>query len=181
VTRHDPQSELAHYIARLNRAWHLIPEVRQGIAERIADAATPTPGQGSGSGISRPTEAAARRIEGLQDADRAILAALRSLGKAIDHLDLECRRGLGTHRADTSQEPRCPVMELHVSNEQAGPRGTVMVRCGALSEAKLDERGVAVGWDADGYCARHRAEAKAQLADADAALAMRLRRKLRSA
>lgn len=159
--RNDVQSEIAHHIARLNRAWKMVPEVRASIAERIEDAATPSPGAGTGSGTSRPTEAAALRVEGLQQADRAILSAVRGIGKAIDHLELECRRGLGTHQTDTSQEPRCPVMVLHTDPGTAGPRGTVMVRCNKLTASKLDERGLAVGWDEDGYCLEHRAETDA--------------------
>lgn len=155
---HDVQTEIAHLIARLNQAWKVVPEVRRSIAERIEDAATPSPGNGTGSGISRPTEAAAQRIAGLQDTDRAIRDAVRSVGKAIDHLEHESRRGLGTHRVDTSNEPRCPKMVLHVSNEQAGPRGTVLVACGRLTASKIDEKGIPIGWDPDGYCVEHRAQ-----------------------
>lgn len=160
MTRNDPQTELAHHIARLNRAWHIVPDIRHNLHDRIEDACQPGTG-GTGSGLNRPTEAAAARIEGLQTQDRAILQAIRSIGRAIDHLELECARSLGTNRTDTSNEPRCPRMTLRVDNDTAGPRGTVMVRCGQLTAAKSDQHGNPIGWDPDGYCAQHRAEADA--------------------
>lgn len=39
--RNDPQTILAHHIARLNKAWKVVPDVRNDIAERIEDASLP--------------------------------------------------------------------------------------------------------------------------------------------
>lgn len=156
VSRHQPtRDDIDHEIRRLFKARTVVPEVRQDIADRIADAATPGQGQGGGSGISDPTGAALKRITGLQDKDRAILRAIGGLRKAIDHLELECARGLGKHETDTSSEPRCPVMVL--STTEAA--GEVLAKCGELTASKVDERGLPIGWDDDGYCVKHRAEA----------------------
>lgn len=181
MTKDDPQTVIAHHIARLNKAWAVVPDVRRSIGDMIEDATTPEAGNGGGSGVSRPTEAAAVRIEGLQAKDRAILAAIRSVGKAIDHLELECARGLGRHVADTSTEPRCGVMVHRVTNPRAGRMGEVLTRCGQLTDAKVDELGNAIGWDPDGLCAQHRAEVDARAEDERRATEADARRKRRHA
>jgi hypothetical protein len=163
----DPQALIAHHIARLNRAWQMVPEARAEIRHDLEDACTPGQG-GQGSGISRPTEAAAMRIEGLQARDRAILTAVTGIGKAIDHLERTCWQAIRPPDDGPAEAPRCPVMELKITNPNAGARGQHMRACGELAASKLDEHGNAIGWDVDGYCLRHRAEADGREAEQDA-------------
>lgn len=169
--RHNDVARLDNIIRRLFRARDTLPSVRDTIEDYINDALD-AQGSGKGSGVSDPTGARAGRIAPIQQRHRWLSEALQGVERAVEHLAVTAERCLSEPRPpgydgpEASTSHTCPVMVLRRSatpTETRRPDGSsrseVLVRCGAITAHKLDEHGNPIGYDPDGYCLDHRAEA----------------------